>query len=138
MNKEIQHKISQCKALQGKSIMDIIATTQFLDNLAAYITEQRELRKTARASYSALHKLGGARGMKLESHPIDHTIGWSTDEFALEFARVIAKTSVRPAAVREYVRQLGQQAYNLTIAQIVVEEFPELESVLIPQSNNAN
>lgn len=134
MDKETLQKISSCKALQGKTVEELIATDRFRDNLAAYMTAQREDRKAIRASYDAMRKMGGAKGYKLPAHPIDRTMGLSVDEFAAEFAAVLAHKSKHPAAVREYIYQLGKQAYNLTVAQYVVEEFPELESVLIPKT----
>lgn len=134
MNKEIQDKIASCKALQGKTVEELIATDRFRDNLAAYVTEQRELRNTARQSYEALRKFDKAKGYKLPAHPVDRVIGLTVGEFAAEFMAVISKRSERPFAEREYIRQLGMQAYNLTVAQFVVEEYPELEPVLIPKA----
>ena len=58
----------------------------------------------------------------------------SVDDFAAEYMGVIAGVSKRPFAERGYIQQLGQQAYNLTVAQYVVEEYPELEPVLIPKA----
>lgn len=134
MNKEILNKIRDCKALQNVTIEDLCKTDRFRDNLAAYMTAQREDRKAIRASYDAMRKLGGAKGFKIPAHPIDDVISMSVEEFAREYLNVISKCSKRPAAERQYILQLGQQAYNLTVAQIVINEFPELESVLIPKN----
>lgn len=134
MKKEILTKIQSCKALQGKTVEELIATERFRNNLAAYMTAQKEDRKQIRASYEAMRKVGGAKGYKLPAHPIDRVIDLSVDDFAAEFMAVIAKVSKRPVAERRYIQQLGQQAYNLTVAQYVVEEYPELESVLIPKA----
>lgn len=134
MNKEILNKIRDCKALQNMTIEDLCKTDRFLDNLAAYMTAQREDRNAIRSSYDAMRKLGGAKGYKIPSHPIDDVISMSVEEFAREYLNVISKCSKRPAAERQYIQQLGQQAYNLTVAQIVINEFPELESVLIPKT----
>lgn len=138
MKKEILTKIQSCKALQGKTVEELIATDRFHDNLAAYMTAQREDRKQIRASYEAMRKVGGAKGYKLPAHPIDRVIDLSVDDFAAEFMAIIAKVSKRPYAERRYIQQLGQQAYNLTVAQYVVEEYPELEPVLMPKPKNAN
>ena len=113
-DKETQQKIASCKALQGMTVEDFIKNDRFRENLAGYLTEQRETRKTARASYAAMRKVGGAK------------------------KAVISKRYNGPLAEREYIRQLGMQAYNLTVAQYVVEEYPELEHVLLPKSSNAN
>lgn len=129
-----KNKIASCKALQGKTITDIVGTERFEKNLSAYITEQREARKAAIASYNAMKKAGGAFGLKLPAHPIDETMKWTVEQFAVEYLEILARVSKRPAGVRRYVEQLAQQAYNLTVAQMVVEEYPELEPVLIPKA----
>lgn len=98
------------------------------------MTAQKEDRKQIRASYEAMRKLGGAKGYKLPAHPIDRVIDLSVDDFAAEYMAVIARVSERPVAERRYIQQLGQQANNLTVAQYVVEEYPELEPVLIPKA----
>lgn len=134
MDKDVQEKVASCKALQGKTVEDLIACDKFHDNVAAYLTAQREDRKQIRASYAAMKKVGGAKGYKLPAHPIDRLADLSVDEFIKEYRHVIGKVSARPFAERQYIFQLGQQAYNLTVAQIVCEEYPELESVLIPKS----
>lgn len=135
--KQIQEKIRACKALQGVNVVELVAGVKFHDNLAAYLTAQREDRKAIRQSYEAMRKLGGAKGYKIPAHTIDHLSELSVDDFAREYLAVIGGCSKRNAAERKYIQQLGQQAYNLTVAQIVVAEFPELESELIPK-NKAN
>ena len=136
MKKETLQKIRSCKALQGKSIFDVVALPRFVENLAAYWTEQKETRKTAIASYQAMHKLGGPKGYKLPAHVIDRLVDLSVEDLAVEYAKVVAGGSTRNPAERKYIRQIGQQAYNLTIAQIVVDEYPELANELLPKSNS--
>lgn len=116
------------------TVEDFINNDRFRENLAGYLTEQRETRKTARASYAAMRKVGGAKGYKLPAHVCDKFIDVSVDQFAELFMAVIANRYNGPLAERQYVRQLGMQAYNLTVAQYVVEEYPELEPVLIPKT----
>lgn len=128
-------KVRQCKALQDVTIAQLVKTQKFRDNLAAYMTAQKEDRAAIQKSYMAMKKLGGAKGYKLPSHPIDKVINLSVGEFANEYLAIINHVSKRPFAERRYIFQLGNQAYNLTIAQIVVEEFPELADELIPKSN---
>lgn len=130
-----KNKIASCKALQGKTIADIVGTERFEKNLSAYITEQREARKAAVASFKAIQK-AGALDYKLPAHPIDKTMDLSVADFVVEYAAVIAGASKRPASERKYIKQLGQQAYNLTVAQYVLEEFPELEPALLPKADN--
>lgn len=134
MDKTVNDAIRNCKALQGMTVEDVINSERYLDNLAAYIKAQRVDRTAIRTSYMAMQKVGGAPGYKLPAHSIDKTMDMSTPEFADEYKRIIAKTSALPAAQRAYIFQLGQQAYALTVAQIVCEEFPELRDKLIPKS----
>ena len=134
LDKETKQKIASCKALQGKTVEELSATDRFRNNLAAYMTAQKEDRKQIRASYEAMRKLGGAKGYKLPAHPLDALEILTTEELAIEYAKVVAGGSTRGHAQRKYIRQIGQQAYNLTVAQMVVEEYPELEPVLIPKA----
>lgn len=134
MKKEIQNKIRSCKALKGKDVADVIDSPRFMENLAAYWTAQKADRDAIRKSYQAMHKLGGAKGYKIPAHVIDDLANLTVEELAIEYAKVVAGGSTRNHAERLYIRQIGQQAYNLTIAQYVVEEFPELEPELLPKS----
>ena len=116
------------------TVEDLVNNDRFRNNLAAYMTAQKEDRKQIRASYEAMRKLGGAKGYKLPAHPIDRVIELTAGEFAAEFLAVVAKKSARPVAERQYIQQLGMQAYNLTVAQYVVEEYPELKPVLLQEA----
>ena len=131
MKQEILQKICSCKALNGKTIFDIVSMPRFAENLAAYWTEQKETRKTAIASYKAMHKLGGPKGYKLPAHVIDKLVDLSVEDLAVEYAKVVAGCSTRNFAERKYIRQIGQQAYNLTMVQCVVDEYPELSDELL-------
>ena len=135
MNKEIRKKIGSCKALAGKTVEDVCNMDEFKTNLSAYMEAQRTDREAIRASYQAMRKMGGAKGYKLPAHPIDRVIGMSVDEFADAFKDVIAKRSPRPVAERDYIEQLGLQAYNLTVAKLVTAEFPELHDLFFPKAN---
>lgn len=136
MKPETIKKIERCKALQGKTIFDVVVMPRFVENLAAYWTAQKTDRDAIRKSYQAMRKMGGAKGFKLPAHPIDDLDGLTTEELAIEFAKVVAGGSNRVAAERKYIRQIGQQAYNLTVAQCVVDEFPELADELLPKSKS--
>ena len=133
MKRESIKKIKSCKALKGKTIQDIIITPRFQENLAAYWEAQKTDRKAIRSSYEAMRKLGGAKGQKVPAHPIDDLLELTVEDMAMEYAKCVAGGSRRVAAERKYIAQLGQQAYNLTIAQIAVDEFTELESELLPK-----
>lgn len=136
MKKETLQKIRSCKALQGKDVADIIAMPRFLENLGAYWTAQKTDRDAIRKSYEAMRKMGGAKGYRIPAHVIDDLAGMSVADLAVEYAKVVAGGSTRNHAERLYIRQIGQQAYNLTIAQIVVDEYPELANELLPKSNS--
>ena len=136
MKAETRKKVASCKALQEMTVADLCATVRFRDNLAAYMTAQRTDRDAIRKSYDAMRKLGGANGFKLPAHPIDRVINMPVEDFAVEYLAVIANASKRPVAERRYIQQLGQQAYNLTVAQYVVDEYPELADELIPKSKS--
>lgn len=133
MKKEIAQKVASCEALQDMSVEDILALPKFLDNLSKYLKAQQEDRKAIRASYEAMRKLGGAKGLKLPSHPLDHFKDTSPEDFSRMVQEVLAGSSPLPASQRNYIRQLGLQAYSLTVAEIVVAEFPELKDELIPK-----
>lgn len=136
MKKETLQKIRSCKALQGKDVADIIAMPRFLENLGAYWTAQKTDRDAIRKLYEAMRKMGGAKGYRIPAHVIDDLAGMSVADLAFEYAKVVAGGSTRNHAERLYIRQIGQQAYNLTIAQIVVDEYPELANELLPKSNS--
>lgn len=133
MKREIADKIRSCKALSGKSVADVVDTPEFLSNLAAYMKAQREEREAARESYEKVKAY--APGFHLPAHPIDKCINLTPEDFAVEYLTIVAKRSQRPKAERDYIFQLGRQAYNLTIAQIVCREFPELEAELLNNKN---
>lgn len=132
---EIERKIAEVKALDGKTVQDILVMPEFLHNLGKYLDAQRQDREAIRSSFQAMHKLGGAMGMKLPSHPVDKFLDMTPEDFAEEYRKVIGAISDRPAAQRLYIRQLGQQAYNLTIANFVVAEFPELRDYFFEKGN---
>lgn len=136
MKKETIAKIKNCKALANKSVIDVVALPKFQENLAAYWVSQQEERKVARASFEAMRKAGGAKGYKVPAHVIDKLMGLSVEDFSVAFVEVLYKTSKRPAGERLYIYQLGMQAYSLTVSQIVVEEYPELEEELLPTNKN--
>lgn len=129
--KEIHEKLRSCRALQGIKVFELIASDHFLGNLDKYLASQKADREGARASFEAMKRYG-LRGMKLPAHAVDYFLGWTTEQFAQEYLRVINETSALSKAKREYIRQLGGQAFNLTILEIASEEFPELKDEIKP------
>lgn len=130
--KEAQKKIAACKKLQGMTVEGVIDTPRFRENMAAYLAEQRETRRAAKASFAAVRK-AGMRGYKLPSHACDMFVTMPVDEFTRLYKDVISRRSERPFRERQYIQQLGGQAYNLTIAQYVIEEFPETKDYFFPK-----
>ena len=127
MDKKIAEKVKQCKALQGKSVIDVMDMREFQDNLAAYWTQQTQSRKQVEQNYQLICK-------RVPAHPIANLMHLSVSQLMLEYVAVVNGTSVRNSSERTYIKQLCQQAYNLTVAQIVCKEFPELESDLLPKA----
>ena len=141
MTKEqLQEKIQSCKALQGKSVMDVINLPLFAQNLTKYMECQFEDRKKTRDSYKAMVKVGGSKKYKIPAHPIDRVLGMDKmidpQIFINEYAQVLSKVSTRSAEERNYIRQLGQQAWNKTVGDIVCDEFPELKEYFFPKAEN--
>ena len=63
MDKKIAEKVKQCKALQDKSVIDVMDMREFQDNLAAYWTQQTQSRKQVEQNYQLICK-------KVPAHPI--------------------------------------------------------------------
>lgn len=128
MNKATIEAIKDCKELKGKTVSDICSMPEFMKNLSAYIKAQQEERDAARATL--------AKGMRLPAHPIDRVFDRlkTTEQFRDEYMKIINRVSDMSKVERLYVDQLGTQAYQLTVAQIIVKEHPELESELIPKA----
>lgn len=127
LTKEIIEKIRGCKALQGKAVADICQTDDFLRNLQKYIQAQKDEREAAK---NAIPK-----GCRLPAHVIDRIQAAglldSPTLFAKEYCKILNRESELKSAEREYVWQVGQQAYNLTIVNAVIKEYPELKDVLL-------
>ena len=135
MDKITQQRIASCKALQGKTIRDICETQLFMYNLEHYMKAQFDDRKAIKASYEAMKKAGGAKDYGLPAHVIDQLTEMTVEDFAAEYMSIQCKHSIRPMEQRKFIRQLAQQAYNLTVAEMVVIQFPDLEPELIPTKN---
>lgn len=132
---KVKAKIRTCKALQGKTIFDVVKMQEFQDNLAAYIQCQKEDREQIQKSYEAMKKLGGTKGYKLPAHVIDYFQTWTSKDFAYEYIRILTQRSGCTADERRYILQICQQAYNKTVADFVVAEFPQLKKYFFPKAN---
>jgi len=127
MDKAIADKVRECKALQGKTVVDVIEMAEFKDNLAIYWAQQRESRKQVEKNYKMIAK-------QVPAHPIAQIMNFSVDDMAFNYIQILMGKSLLPSSTRKYITQLCQQAYHLTIAQIICKEFPELEPELLPKA----
>lgn len=134
--KKYKKEFQECKALKGKSVKDILISEKFQQNFTAYWNSQKADREAAIASAKAM----GAkiRGFKVPAHAIDAFMKDSVGDMIVDYTMVLSGQSKRPARERVYLRQLGDQAYNKTIAEILIEEFPYLEDELMPKTPQAN
>ena len=128
--KTIEEKIRSCKGLKGKSVIEICKGAGFLSNLESYVEQQRAERRMV-LEYA--EKIAHGK-MHAPAHAIDETLEWTIDEWRDNFIEVIAKVSPLSRRVREYVFQLGMQAYNVTIANIIILEYPELREYFFGKS----
>lgn len=130
--KEVEKKLREVKALQGKSVSDILETEEFAEALKGYAQQQKQLRLTA------MRSVGTGR---LKAHVIDTFInsGLLDDVPALtkRFENVLNRTGIGSRREREYIEQLGMMAYKLAIKKIAVKEFPELKEVLFGTRKNS-
>lgn len=119
-------KIKSIKALQGKTLRDVCEMPKFREVLGGYIDSQMKMREVY------IHTCFKAKIVP-KAHTADR-VTKNPAEFAAEFLLCIEGKSDLSAAEREYILQLGQQAYNTTICLFAVEEFPELKDELFPKA----
>jgi len=132
---KIIEKMKSCKALEGKTVLDVLEMPEFAENLGKYFEAQKSEWHAARESLAAQRKIAGTNRLRLPAHTLDKLVGWSTEMLRQEFVAVVQKTSKQPYAVREYVGQLGMQAYNVTVANFVIAEFPDTKDFFYPSTN---
>ena len=137
MNKEIQSKISQTKALKDKSVGDILQMPEFRENIAAYLKAQREDRAKTKEYIQTMAKMLNQK-IWPKTHVIDRLDYLNPDNFAYYFAKVTDHRSNLPKSERDYIEQLGCQALNKTIADFVIAEFPEYKEEFYPSNNKSN
>ena len=124
MNRELQEKIRKTKALQGKSVEDVVRSERFFRVLATYMREQKETREAA-------DLLAKSRNLTLNTHPMTEMDMEDVDGFREEYLKCLSKTSELRPMMRKYIMQLAGQAYAYTVALIICEQFPELKSQLL-------
>lgn len=131
MKTEIQKKIKETKALQGKSVEDVLRTPEFAANVGAYLKEQRALRQAVR---DTIHKQNPRA--RVPAHTVDRMGYLNEDNFAEIWIKLSQRIIKKPKSERDYIDQLGMLAYKKTIADFVIAEFPELKEEFYPQSKN--
>lgn len=131
MKKEIKEKIKATKALQGKSVEDVLRTPEFAANVAAYLREQRALRQAVR---DTIHKQNPRA--RIPAHTVDRMGYLNEYNFAEIWIKISQRIIKKPKSEREYIDQLGMLAYNKTIADFVIAEFPELKDEFYPKKQS--
>ncbi len=130
MTKEMIKKIRECKALKDKTIGDIVELQEFEKNLEMYMNEQLDALKKADMMSERTKRLYPRIGLKRPRHVIDRLkekgVFAGVESFKCAFIDEINMKCHYSANERKYIEQLGMQAYNLTVAQIVCKEFPEM------------
>lgn len=122
MNEEVIKLIRSSKALAGKSVAEVVRSERYIGALERLMQAQATDRKAVRKFYEDARRAGKA--MKLPAHVCDKCLNVTAAEFAEEFLLTFNATSPRPRAEREYINQLGTQAYDEVITEILEEEFP--------------
>ena len=122
----LQEKISDTKALKGKTVEDILQTEEFRQNIGAYLHAQRQDRLRTRG-YLQRKSHSEGRTFWPNAHVIDRLDYLTGENFADYFAKVVEHRSGLPKSERDYIEQLGLQALNKTIADFIIAEHPELE-----------
>lgn len=130
MKTELEKKIKQTKALQGKSVEDVLRMPEFAANVGAYLREQRALRQAVK---DTIHKKNPRA--RVPAHTIDRVGYLNQYNFAEIWIKISQRVIKKPKAEREYIDQLGMLAYKKTVADFVIAEFPELRDEFYPKSN---
>ena len=98
------------------TIADVLKTPVFYDNLKAVIFDLRNTRKKARMMVNA----------PLKRHPIDHLQErgvFEPGEMAVLYASVMDKAlQGYSSAERKFILQVGGEAFNKTMKQLVEKE----------------
>lgn len=125
------HDFKDPKKLIGKTFFAVLLMPEFATNLTACIDEQVKTREQVKKAIAEIRKKG--KRVADTRTDLDRLIemGLMVDagDFAVEFANVIAKESKLPNSLREYVRELGMRAYNMTIHQFIREANPDLDDL---------
>lgn len=119
--------------LNGKTVFDVLDMPEYTTNLAAYMNEQKMTRDAVLQQRKKIIEAG--KFPAPEKRPcIDRVIEMglmeNAEDFTLEYAKVLNGVSEHPQEIREYIRQLGLRAYQLTIEQIICEVNPDMAELV--------
>lgn len=114
---DFEKKLQQVKYLQGKTVLDLIMTDDYLKMLASFLKQQKELRKKVQAVWKG----------HAPAHTVDKFMEYTSEQFRDAYILVLDKTSKLPATQRLYVQQLGGLAYRQLVKNVAIAEFPELK-----------
>lgn len=123
------------KALEGKTIDDILKSDEWKQNISAYLNSQRADYNKAKEQAAKWRE----KGFKVKSirHTLESLDFLTPENFADYYAECFAKASNLNHAQRLYITQLGRQVYNKSVIDITIKAFPELrEEFYKPNKNN--
>ena len=115
--------------LDGKSVFDVLVMPEFEIIMVDCIKEQTELRKGYLQAIEELKKKG--KYVPPTNRPVIDRVQESglladAGTFIVEFANVLSKSSKQPKEIRDYVKQLGMRAYNMTVEKFICEADPKM------------
>lgn len=125
------HDFKDPEELKGKTLFAVLLMSEFETNMTACIDEQVKAREQVKKAIAEIRKQGKrvADSRTNLDRLIEMGLMADAGDFAVEFAKVIAKESKLPNKLREYVRELGMRAYNMTIHQFIRKANPDLDDL---------
>lgn len=119
--------------LKDKQVFDVLKMPEFVANIGAFMNEQKMTREAVLQQRQKIVESG--KFPAPEKRPcIDRVIElgllMNAEDFTLEFAKVLSRTSEHPKEIREYIRQLGMRAYKLTVEQFICKENPDMAELV--------
>ena len=115
--------------LKDKTMIDILSTPEFEKAIQECMEEQKNARNLYKKTVNELIKMG--KYVPREKRPeIDRIqeLGLLDDPaaFTEEIVKVYFKKSNLPRSAREYIQELGQQAWNLAVSRIICAADAEM------------
>lgn len=133
LDEALKQKLARVKALEGKTVMDIIASDDFQRIMSAFWSAQKEDYEDAVKLVNQQRAAGITS--RIPGHPITSLAHLKASEMTAEYLDVIMGRCTRPSRERIYIRQIGEQVYRNTILEIAGREFPEVLEYLKPDAS---